>query len=422
VIERITFNSGPEGVPIIVEELPGSQAASISIIVRAGSRHENPAKAGTAHLLEHLLFRGTRSRSSREMSEQIENAGGELNGFTDKEYTCYYSSIIQETFPTAREILVDLVFNPRLEEEHFALEKRIVTQEVSMLLDEPESYIHHLFHQTLWEGHPMAMPEAGDLDTVAGIASRDLREFYDEHYLPEEMILVCSGAIDPEEMGTWAASALSSILPHAGRHSPEPPRPLAQIKSFPREGDQAYVAMGFPGLMASDEKRQVQRVLATILGAGMSSRLFQKIREELGLVYSIYSSCRYFSDCGSLGIFFSTSRDHVDMVIELIAIELSRLKNEGLYDGELNRAKRLIKGAMVRKLESTENRMFRLGESYLLTGKVQSVERMLEEIQSVEGEEVLSVAQELLRPERLCAAVHSSLPEEDVQSYASLDF
>lgn len=420
--ENIVIFKNPETSPVIVEERPDSQAVSISLFVRGGSRHEQPGKAGVAHLLEHLVFRGTKNRTSKEISEQVEDAGGELNGFTDKEYTCYYSSIISETYTVAREILADIVFNPLLEERYFNLEKQIVDQEVNMLFNEPESYIHHLFYRTLWRGHPLSFPEAGDPESIKKIELEDLVEFYNNHYRPQDIILVCSGAVDAEKLNEWAVSELS-VSSHPKRNKiQDPPIPCSRIELFPREGNQAYVGMGVPGYNASDPKKHVERILATILGAGMSSRLFQKIREEMGLVYSIYSYCRYLSDCGTMAFFFSTSDRNVGKVMETIASEFRRFKEEGTLPGELKRAKRLIKGVLVRRLESTENRMFRLGEEYLLTGQVKPMEQLLNEIHSVTEEEVIEVANKLLCREKLAAAVHAGLTEKEIEVYESLDF
>jgi len=422
VTENITVFENAGTSPVVVEEKPDSQAVSISLFVRGGSRHEHPGKAGVAHLLEHLVFRGTRNRTSKEISEQIEDAGGELNGFTEKEYTCYYSSIIAETYTVAREILADIVFNPLLEERFFGLEKQIVDQEVNMLYNEPESYIHHLFYKTLWRGHPLSFPEAGDSESIRRIELEDLVEFYNLHYRPHDIVLVCSGSIDAEELNEWAMSELSVPSYPGGNGSQHPPIPSARIELFPREGNQAYVAMGFPGYNASDSRKQAERILATILGAGMSSRLFQKIREEMGLVYSIYSYCRYLSDCGTMAFFFSTSDGNVGKVMSTIASEFKRFKDGGLHPGELKRAKRLIKGVLVRRLESTENRMFRLGEEYLLTGRVRTLEELFDTVYSVTEEEVIQVAHDLLRRERLAVAVHADLTEKDLEIYESLDF
>lgn len=406
------------GIPVIVETLPSSSSVALATYVLAGSRCEPGEKAGMAHLLEHMVFRGTERFTSRRISEKIEEAGGELNGFTAKEYTCYYSSILKETFDIAGEILTEIVMRPILGHESFPLEKQIVSQEVSMLLNEPDSYIHSLFARALWEGHPMSIPEAGDFSTIESISLDDLKDFYSSNYSPGNLIVVASGGVEADRVLEWA-SGFDTLHPTPPRENPIPPSPRAHFKMFPREGDQVYVGLGFPGLSARDPKRLAQRMLGSVLGAGLSSRLFQKVREEEGLVYSIYSVSRHYSDCGIMGVFFSCSRENLSRVLSSISSEFSLLKGEGLEPGELDRSKRMIKGALVRRLELTENRMFRIGDAFAMTGEVKTVEELFNEMEAVTDEEVLSIANDIIRPEKLCLAVHGPVVELDKES---LDF
>lgn len=409
---EISISRTEGGIPIVVETLPSSSSVALAVYVNVGSRNEPAGKAGMAHLLEHMVFRGTKNFTSRQISERIEDAGGELNGFTGKEYTCYYSSILKETFENAGEILGEIVASPILAEDSFSLEKQIVTQEVNMLLNEPESYIHYLFTKAIWEGHPMSIPEAGDFETIGSISLVDLKDFYASNYSPESLIVVASGGVRAGKVEEWASSLDS--MPRLTRTNDQlPPTPRADIKFFPREGDQAYVGLGFPGVEAGDPARQVQRMLSALLGAGMSSRLFQKVREEEGLVYSIYSISKHYSDCGNMGIYFSCSKDELAHVLESISSEFSLLKREGLEPGELDRVKRLIKGATVRRLESTDNRMFRIGESYAMTGEVKTIEQMIQEMEKITEDQVLAIAEELIKPQKMCVAIHGPVTDLD---------
>jgi predicted Zn-dependent peptidase len=409
---EISISRTEGGIPVVVETLPSSSSVALAAYVNVGSRNEPVERAGMAHLLEHMVFRGTEKFTSRQISERIEDAGGELNGFTSKEFTCYYSSILKETFESAGEILGEVIAKPLLTEDSFSLEKQIVTQEVSMLLNEPESYIHYLFTQAIWEGHPMSIPEAGVFETIGAISLDDLRNFYASNYSPESLIVVASGGVEAGKVEEWASSLDS--MPRVTRINNQlPPAPKADIKFFPREGDQAYVGLGFPGLSAGDPARQVQRMLGALLGAGMSSRLFQKVREEEGLVYSIYSISKHYSDCGNMGIYFSCSKDKLAHVLDSISSEFSLLKREGLEPGELDRVKRLIKGATVRRLESTENRMFRIGDAYVMTGKVKTVEEMIQEMEEITEDQILAIAEEMIRPEKICVAIHGPVADLD---------
>jgi predicted Zn-dependent peptidase len=402
---RISISRTDGGIPFVMESIPSSDSVAMAALVRAGSRNEPRERAGMAHLLEHMVFRGTRNLDSRRISEIIEDAGGELNGFTSKEFTCYYSSILREMSSTAGEVLKELVCCPTLGEESFGLERQIVTQEVNMLLNEPDSYIQYLFNTALWEGHPMSVPEAGDFETIDAISLSDLREFYSSNYARENIILVASGGADRDELMEWASTF--DDLPTGRERTPQtPPTPRAEFRLFEREGDQAYVGLGFPGVPASDPDRQAQRLLSAVLGAGMSSRLFQSVRERLGLVYSIFTTSKHYTDCGSMSTYFSCSAENLPLVLEQISREFSLLKDQGLERGELDRSKRLIKGATVRRLESTESRMFRIGDAYAMTGEVKPARKTLEEMDAVTDEDVMAISETILRPENLCLALH----------------
>ncbi|NYT12253.1 MAG: insulinase family protein [Methanomassiliicoccales archaeon] len=409
---EISISRTEGGIPVVVETVPSSSSVALAVYVNAGSRNEPTGKAGMAHLLEHMVFRGTKNFTSRQISERIEDAGGELNGFTGKEFTCFYSSILKETFENAGEILGEIVASPILAEDSFSLEKQIVTQEVSMLLNEPESYIHYLFTQAIWDGHPMSIPEAGDFDTIGSISLVDLKNFYASNYSPEKLIVVASGGVEEKKVEEWA-TCLDSMPRVARINDQLPPSSKADIRFFPREGDQAYVGLGFPGVAAGDPARQIQRMLGALIGAGMSSRLFQKVREEEGLVYSIYSISKHYSDCGNMGIYFSCSKDKLARVLESISSEFSLLKREGLELGELDRVKRLIKGATVRRLESTENRMFRIGEAFAMTGKVKTIEEMIQEMEEITQDQILAIAEEMIRPQKMCVAIHGPVVDLD---------
>jgi len=392
-------------IPVVVETVPSAGSVALSVYVRAGSRNEPRDRAGMAHLLEHMVFRGTRSFDSRQISERIENAGGELNGFTGKEFTCYHTSILSETFDTASKVLAELISCPALAEKSFELERRIVTQEVSMLLDEPDSYIQYLFTRALWDGHPMSVPETGDFETIGSISLQDLRGFYHSNYSPRNLIVVASGNVGQGKVRDWASGF--DDMPTAPKGpDQQPPSPRADVRIFHREGDQAYVGMGFPGVPAVDPSRHTQRILAALLGAGMSSRLFQRVREESGLVYSIFTTSMHYTDCGNMSTFFSCSTSNLQRVVDAVAREFSRIKVDGLEPGELDRSKKLIKGATVRRLESMENRMFRLGEAYSKTGTVKPMEEMFKEMESVTEDEVMAIAERIMRPETLCVAMH----------------
>lgn len=397
----------PAGIPVVVERLPYSHSASLSVYLGTGSRDEMDEQAGISHMLEHMLFKGTFNRTAKEMSEQIEAAGGEQNGYTTREVTSYQAFSLDETVEVAQEILADMVLNPRLEANCLETEKNVVLQEINMLQNNPDRYIHVLFLEALWGNHPMGRSEAGTAETVTALAPRDVRDFFERRYRPPHMAVVAVGNIVPEQVVRWAESSFDKLAPIPAQARRTPPVANAVFKVYPREDRQAYVGMGFPGLCSTHPNRFAQRLTASILGMGTSSRLFQEVREKEGLVYEIYASSGSYTDCGAMRVFFNTTVNDQEKVIRLVAREIRRLKEEGLKEGELDRAKRLLKGIYVRGLESSEARMIRLGEIFMSTGEVMTAEETLRCMDMVTEEDVSRMAGELMVRDKLCIAMHA---------------
>ncbi len=415
----------PAGIPVLVDCLPWSKSAAVAVNVAVGSRDEPKDEHGVAHMLEHVLFKGTGHHTSRQMSQEVEAAGGEMNGYTTKEMTAYYVSTLAETLGTAERLLAEIIREPTLDAKDVETEKKVVTQEIRMSEDDPETYSHELLMKKVWHGSPMADPEAGYVECVEALDRTRVKEFFEGFYRPPNMIIVATGNVNPKQVREWAAESFDA-LPVAGMHKGrEPPRFQPGIGLFPREGDQAYVAMGFPAVDGRHKDRYAHGLVGGILAAGTSSRLYQKVREENGLVYSIYSVTYAYTDAGMTGIFFSTSTENTSRVMSMIAQELAALRSDGLEKGELDRAKRWIKGMIVRRLESSaENRMFFLGESYLQFGRPITGDEVLAKIESVTEDDVLRVAKIMLDRNKLGLALHA--PQRPGKKIAkgleSLDF
>ncbi|MDD1773663.1 MAG: insulinase family protein [Methanomassiliicoccales archaeon] len=406
--EIVSFARTRAGIPVVVERLPYARSVALSVYVRVGSRDEPKGREGLAHLLEHVMFKGTKKRTSKETSELIEAAGGELNGYTGKESTCYYVVSLDKTLDTAEDILADLMLNPSLDDEAVDNEKKVVAEEIRMLKDEPDTYIHHLFSRALWDGHPMASVETGEIEGIASLSADDVRDYFKERYRPHNFVVAACGNVKLERVEKWASETFDPRARPGRGNERVPPSTRSLIEEFPREGDQAYVGMGFPGLNAAHPDRYVQTLLSALLGAGTSSRLYQKVREDRGLAYSIYALSQPFSDCGMFGVFFSTSSKNMETVIRLVSSELLKIKAEGLERGELTRAKRLIEGILVRKLESSESKMFHLGEFFLLTGKAPTEAAILAAFERVTEDDIIRVGRELIDRRKLCIALHAS--------------
>ena len=421
---EITIDRTPGGIPVVVERLPYSHCASFSVYIGAGSRDEADQQAGIAHMLEHMLFKGTENRTAQQMSEEIEAAGGEQNGYTTKEVTSYQAFALDETAATAEDILADMVLHPCLDKTCLDTERNVVIQEIRMMENDPEDYIHVLFTETLWGGHAMGRSEAGSVGTVSGLGQKEVRSFFDSHYRPPRMAVVATGNINAAQVRDWASSSFDGLEPTRNDRPRVAPKPLAQFKAYPREDKQAYVGMGFPGLSSVHPDRFAQRLMTSVLGMGTSSRLFQEIRERTGLVYEIFASSASYTDCGSISVFFNTSVNDQEKVVRLVAKEIGRLKNEGLGKEELMRAKHLLKGIYVRRLESTETRMVRLGEMFMATGEALTAEETLRRMDAVTEEDVLRSADELMARDKLCIALHAPGKESEaaVKNLGDLDF
>jgi len=408
-IEELSVIKTPGGVPVLVDVLPWSKAAAVAVDMSVGSRDEKADEHGVAHLLEHLLFKGTKGHSAKEMSQDIESAGGEMNGYTSKEITAYYVSTLEETLPTAQGLLAEMIQTPLLRDADIRTEKKVVTQEIRMSEDDPDTYSHDLLMKTVWKGNPMADPEAGYVKCVEEMRSDQIRDFFNGNYRPPNMAVVATGKVNVDQVVRWASESFDSLPKAKPRSERTAPAFRPSIELHPREGDQAYVAVGFPGVMASHPDRYVQGLVSGILAGGTSSRLYQKVREEKGLVYSIYSMTYAFSDTGMSSLFFSTSEDETVEVMRIIASELRSLKEDGLEKDELDRAKHWFKGMIVRRLESSvENRMFFLGEVYLQTGKALTGEQVLDRVGKVTEEDIARVGESLLKRENMGLALHAN--------------
>lgn len=407
-----------------MEALPRSRTAALSVNFKVGSRDEDRDLCGTAHFLEHIMFKGTQERNAKQFSEMVEGAGGEMNAYTTKESTSYHVFSLDETFDVMKRLLADMMTVPLIDKEHVEMERKVVLQEIRMLEDDPEDYSRVLLDRTIWEGSSMAQIETGLPECVSGLQDLDLRRFFEEHYRPPNLSVVACGNVSASDVVSWAEEAFDH-LPHAiANKDRTPPTPNAITKVFPRKGDQAYVELGFPGLPAKHADRKALTVACIILGGGTSSRLYQTVREDQGLVYHISMFPQSYTDCGIIDTFFSTSMGRLDRIMDTLGKEMTLFKDAGPTLEEVARAKRWIKGMLVRKLEGTDNRLYWQGEHYILNGELADMERSLVEFEQVTKEDVIRVSNELFQRKRMCATLLA--PEKQGKMAArrmqSLDF
>jgi len=410
-VNEITLEYTDAGIPVVTERT-GKINAGYLVAVGTGARDESKRIGGISHLLEHVVFRGTKNRTSLQIAKEMEGAGGEMNAFTAKEVTAFYGITLKDTAKVAKDVVADICVNPLISEEDTEMEKKIVLQEISMWENDPESYIHKLFAETLWKGHELSNSEAGKVEVVKAMHSPDLRAYFDERYRHPNLAVIACGAVEPKEAMRWAEKNFDPVGAGKKVIRKPPMRTGSSYKFYSRKGDHTYTGMGFHAYPADHPDRTALRLLTAILGAGMSSRLFQKIREEKALVYSVFATVDQNTDAGSMVTYMSSTEENVMPAITTAAEVLRGIRNEGLAKGELDRARNLLKGATVRRMESTRSRLHRMAMTFMITGKAEPFTKDLDELDKVTEDDVMRVAQDVISSKKLNIAVYGKKTKE----------
>ena len=394
----------PGGLRVITEALPAVRSVSFGIWVGIGSRDESPAVAGSSHFLEHLLFKGTGRRDALEISSAIEAVGGETNAFTAKEYTCYYARVLDEDLPMATDVVCDMLTSSLITAADVEVERGVILEEIAMHDDDPGDVVHDLFTGAIFGGHPLGRPVIGSVETITNMTRDQINGFYRDRYIPGNLVVAAAGNLEHERVVEMVRAAFDSAgrlgpadaEPAAPRHGGPVPllRPSTVVR--PKETEQAHVLLGGRGVHRHDERRFTLGVLNQALGGGMSSRLFQEIREKRGLAYSVYSYATQYADAGVFGVYAGCAPTRVEEVLGLVREELAAVAEKGLTDDEVVRGKGMLKGSTVLGLEDTGSRMSRIGKSELLYGDVLDIDELLAKIDAVTLDDVRSVAAELL--------------------------
>jgi predicted Zn-dependent peptidase len=390
---------------LVIEEIPYLKSAAVGIFIKVGSRHEPPELSGGSHFIEHMLFKGTSQRSAREIAESFEGIGGQLNAYTSKEYTCVYARTLDENLPAGMEILFDMIFNSAFTERDFETEKGVVMEEINMYEDTPDDLIHDVFAQNIWQGHSMGSPILGTLETVSQFQRDQVFDFYCSSYVPANMIIAVAGNVDSQQIKDLVESHLQNKSPFEADFIIQPPQPSAPFTNMVvKDTEQVQICLGVPGISYFDERRFTQNIMNSILGGGLSSRLFQALREERGLAYSVYSSAANYSDTGAYSIYVGTGPTKLSSFFEALRFELDRFIHEGVTDEEVQRTQRLIKSSMYMGLESVMNRMSRLGKGLLMYDRIVSVEEVMDRVMAVTRDQVNQFAGEILSPDSFSLA------------------
>ena len=424
----------PGGIRVVTEAMPLVRSVSLGIWVGVGSRDESADLAGASHYLEHLLFKGTPRRSALEISASIEAVGGDINAFTTKEYTCYYARVLDADLPLAADVLTDVVSAALLRGDDVESEREVILEEIAMTEDDPGDLVHEEFSLAMWGDTPLGRPIAGSVESVTALTRDQIAEHYRRHYTGPNLVVAAAGNLRHEQVvelvqrGFERAAESSAHLSLDPKLTPRTSRAEQDAAAGPaplllapatrllgKQTEQAHLVLGTPGVRRLDDRRWALGVLAAVLGGGMSSRLFQEIREKRGLAYSVYSFATQFTDSGAFGVYAGCQPKKLREVLSLCRAEIERAAAEGVSEQELALGIGQLRGGTVLGLEDTGSRMSRIGKSELVYGQHLSVDAVLDRIGSVTLDEVQDVATELLATAPATAVVG---PYENVEDFA----
>ena len=400
----------PNSLIVLSEEMHHIRSISIGIWMKTGSRDETAELNGISHFTEHMVFKGTSSRSARDIARQVDSIGGNMDAFTGKETICFNIKVLDEHLPIALDILSDLVLNPVFAEKDISREKGVILEEIKMDEDNPDYLVHEIFTQNFWKDHPLGKPILGTKETVRSFEQEKLFDFYRHRFVPNNMIISAAGNLNHERFMNLIKERFVGLqsVPN-GFHQPAPavtPRIITRNK---KSLEQVQLCLGVPSHPISHEKRYVSYVLNTVLGGGMSSRLFQKIREDQGLVYSIYSDLNPYRDTGCLSVYAGTSLESTPRVVESVLAEFHELKSDVIPTEELRRAKDQLKGSLMLSLESSTSRMSNLARQEMYFDRFFTLDETIEQIEAVTAEEVTEMAASLFHQDRIAVTVLGNL-------------
>ncbi len=393
----------PGGLRIVTEAMPTVRSVTVGIWVGVGSRDEAPSLAGASHYLEHLLFKGTKRRDAMTISSAIDAVGGEMNAFTSKEYTCFYARVLDTDLPLAVDMVCDLVTSSVIKAADVESERGVILEEIAMHEDDPTDMVHDQFAQVLFGDGPLGRPVLGSVESIETIGRGAIAGYYRRRYRPQDMVVAVAGNIDHASVVRLVKGAFATAGLGAGDASPAGPRLGAQraagiggVRVIRRTTEQANVVLGTPGMSRRDDRRFALGVLNAALGGGMSSRLFQEVREKRGLAYSVYSYHAQYADTGLFGIYAGCVPRKVDDVLAICREEVEKVTDHGITAEELERGKGQLRGSLVLGLEDTGSRMSRIGKAELVYGELLSVDNIIERINRVSLDDVSAVAAEVL--------------------------
>lgn len=402
---RIRRETLANGVRLVTETVTHVRSVSVGVWLRRGSRHEPSDQAGIAHFVEHMLFKGTESRTAEDIAQQVDSIGGQLDAFTSKEYAGYYIKVLDEHLPRAVNLLADLVSRPTFAPDELEREKKVVLEEIKMVEDTPDDLVHELFAERFWNGHPLGRPILGTPESVSALDQATLQRYFRDAYVAANFVVVAVGNLDHERLRAMVEHEFAHVPLAGAAIDDQPPNVVSSVEIRRKVLEQTHVCLGSVGLRQTDPSRHAGYVLNTVLGGSMSSRLFQNVREKRGLAYAVFSGMSAYQDTGSLSVYAGCANDAVRELIDVVVAEMRRLTDEPLRDDELRRAKDHLKGSLMLGLESTSSRMSHLARQELYDDRTDGLDAVLAGIELVSADDVRALAGRLFRVRPLGATV-----------------
>jgi predicted Zn-dependent peptidase len=403
------------GIRILSEELPHVRSASIGIWVNAGARNEDKRVNGISHFIEHMLFKGTQRRTAIDIAKEMDSVGGILNAFTNRECTCFYAKVLERHLPLAVDLLSDIFLNSVFDPEELEKERKVILQEISMVEDTPDDYVHDFFHNVIWPEDPLGRPILGTTDTVNSISRDDMMGYMRERYLPGDVIITAAGSLNHKSLlDLLMDKGFSSVKPSQRVKGIYTPEFSTQVAVHKKRLEQVHLCLGTKAIEQTHPLRYHNYILNTVLGGGMSSRLFQEIREKRGLAYSVYSYLSSYCDTGSLAVYVGTGEGQYREVIGLVRDELKRLKESLIEEKELQSAKEQIKGNLLLGLESTDSWMTKLAKNEIYFGRDVPIDEVMAGIDAVTAGRVRDLANEMFKRDSIALAVVGGVDRGDI--------
>ncbi len=401
----VTAETLPSGLRLVTERMPHVRSVTVGVWLTRGSRHESDQESGVAHFVEHMLFKGTTTRTARDIAQTIDSIGGQLDAFTAKEYASYYVKVLDEHVPLALDLLSDMIIRPALAPEDVTKEQGVILEEIKMVEDAPDDLVHEIFAQQFWAKHPLGRPILGTPETVGSFASEGLRKYFSKTYVAPNLVIAAAGNLEHERMRELIERSFAELASEARLERTEAPAITPGVVARQKDIEQSHLCIGSPAYPQAHASRYALYLLNTILGGSMSSRLFQHIREERGLAYAVFSNLTAYSDTGTVTIYAGCAPDKTEEVVALAMAELRSLRDEPVSADELRRAKDHLKGSLMLGLESTSSRMSHIARQEMYFHQHISLDDMLSAIERVSVDQIQAVARELFVDGGLVATV-----------------